>query len=425
MRILSAFSAARINGIGSIFPPAVAVITAPILARALGVDGRGDVAGALSPLNLAVAAASLGVPEALTYVTGRYQVYDRRIVYPFIFFLVGFGALLYATVVFSSQGLTGGGDARELMLIGAAGIPLALCLGGVRGMASGLGLWHRVAAERVVASCIRLVAICALQASNSLTARSATLTITITTFCGIVFYLRAFAGVRGSVPLQDSSIRLQLVSFAARVWPGTFAGAMILRLDQFLMVPLSHARELGLYVVAVSVAEVSLILNNSVRDVIFAIGTRGNDLVRLGRAARLSTLVTAFLCLLLAAGANVIISVLFGEAFEPAATATQLLLLGVVLGNPGSIAAAGLAASGYPGTRSVILIGACLVNCSAIVLLVPNWGATGAAVATLLANVCAGGLSVFFARRRLGIGMRQFLLPNREDFQWLLRRFAR
>ncbi len=57
--------------VGNFFPPLAMLISAPILAQALGVDGRGEVAAATAPLILVITAATFGIPDAVTYVIAR------------------------------------------------------------------------------------------------------------------------------------------------------------------------------------------------------------------------------------------------------------------------------------------------------------------------------------------------------------------
>ena len=53
--------------VGNFYPALVALITGPILAHALGVFGRGQVAAGQAPLVLASTIASFGIPEAVTF----------------------------------------------------------------------------------------------------------------------------------------------------------------------------------------------------------------------------------------------------------------------------------------------------------------------------------------------------------------------
>ena len=73
------------------------------------------------------------------------------------------------------------------------------------------------------------------------------------------------------VPTND------FTSFAIRYWPGALAGALLVRADQFLMVPLSTSAQLGLYVTAVTLFEACSFASNAVRDVIFSVESQARE----------------------------------------------------------------------------------------------------------------------------------------------------
>jgi O-antigen/teichoic acid export membrane protein len=157
------------------------------------------------------------------------------------------------------------------------------------------------------------------------------------------------------------------------------------------------------------VSEVILVFNSAVRDVIFSLESSSLNLDRLGKASRVPTLVTSSLAFTVGVLSVWGIPWLFGDAFSPAVGPTLILLLAIVLGNPGSVAGAGLSARGRPELRSVSLLIAVVVNVALVIALVPPLGACGAAWATLAGNVVAGGMNIIFLRIYLGIPVVIFL----------------
>lgn len=59
--------------------PLSALATAPILAYSLGVEERGELAAATVPLFLFISLASVGLPEATTYLVARGRVHARDV----------------------------------------------------------------------------------------------------------------------------------------------------------------------------------------------------------------------------------------------------------------------------------------------------------------------------------------------------------
>ena len=78
--------------VSSFLVPAAGLLTQPILARALGAGGRGELTAAMAPSALALAIATLGLPEALTFYLAKHPRLTRP-------------ALLWATLVASCLGV--------------------------------------------------------------------------------------------------------------------------------------------------------------------------------------------------------------------------------------------------------------------------------------------------------------------------------
>jgi hypothetical protein len=194
-----------------------------------------------------------------------------------------------------------------------------------------------------------------------------------------------------------------------------------MRIDQVLLTPLAGAEALGIYVVAVAVSEVTLIVNSAIRDVAFADQSGTLDYARVVRSARLSFLATGLIAAAFAFALPYALPAMFGDEFAGAVAVTALLLLAVTVGTPGSLAGAGLAAIGRPGLRSVSLTVAAGANIVALVILAPEWGATGAACATLVGNLVSSNLAIIYWCRLTRTPFVSFYLIRVTDLLALLK----
>lgn len=414
-----------ITFLGNLFPPAVALISGPILAQALGVGGRGEVAAAMAPLGLAVALVTFGIPEAVTFAVARSPSIVRRAAANG-YRILAFAGLLAMAAILLARGWLSGGDPgiQRLMAVACFATVPQLLVGVLRGIASALQQWTLVASERVLASVLRLMALIPLWLTDHLTPFTATVVLAAMPLAGALSYLR----LPRRLPVADENpgdlgSARRLTGFGLRVWIGSVSGIVLSRIDQTLMTPLSGAHQLGLYVVAVSLSELPLIINSAVRDVTFVTDAHKSVDRRLAASARISSGASAVAALALGTTMWWWLPALFGEGFRDAIPVAAILLLAVVLGTPGSIGGAGLSARGRPGLRSVSLAVACALNIALIALLVPRWGAMGAAWATLAGNVTAGTLNLVFLRLLFGIRMRGFYGIRRSDIV-VVRNFA-
>ncbi|WP_220725889.1 MATE family efflux transporter [Arthrobacter cheniae] len=287
--------------------------------------------------------------------------------------------------------------------------------------------------EKTATASLRLVVFGLLASQQQLTPFAAVTTFGLTACVGFLAYVPLLI-VKRRRPTTDNGRESDgtsygaLGSYSIRIWLGALGGILLARIDQTLMIPLSTNSQLALYAVAVTISEATLIFNSAVRDVVFASQSGKQSPGLLERAARISTLMTAALCAGTALLCVFFISPLFGKEFGASIPVVMVLLVGTIIGNPGSVAGAGLSAAGKPQLRSYSLLMACTINIVAVLILVPGLGAMGAAIATLIGNVVAGFLNLWFQKLVVGARIRDYIAPRREDFHYavrLVRRAAR
>jgi len=405
-----------ITTLGNVAPVVAGLATAPVLAQTLGVDGRGELAAATAPLLLALGAITFGVPESITYHVARAVGRVKAMMIRAGVVLGLAGAISTAVVILLSQQLSGGSpELAHLIGLAAFAITPGLLVGAARGVAAGYELWVLIAAERGLGALLRLVLILGLALTGTLTAMTATIVVAGTSVVGGLVYVVLLRRQPSRVR-EVTEDTPRLLRFGLGLWMGTLAGVLLSRLDQMIMVPLSGTYMLGIYAVAVTISEVILVFNRSVRDVVFAAESTEGQLGRLSQASRISTLVTTAGALGVGLLSVIVVPWLFGDDFSPAVPVIAILLVGIVLGNPGSVAGAGLSARGKPILRSLSLIVAASVNVVALILLVPIWGALGAAFATVIGNVVAGYANIIWLRVLYKVPIWDFVGIRRRDF---------
>jgi O-antigen/teichoic acid export membrane protein len=398
--------------------PLASFVVAPMIARALGVEGRGQLAAAVALYTLLVVVASAGLPDAITFAVARCPTQLRRIAARGVRMLLVTGALGTVAAVVASLLLSGGRtEVRDLMLLAAVGILPATVLAAGRGAAAGLGSWTAVNCEKYLAAATRLILFSAAFSANVITTRFAVLVTVLAPVAagGVYARLRGPRGRADPDPTCAAPSSRELLRYGRRSWGGSLSGIVLSRVDQVLMTPLSSSVQLGLYAAAVNVSDLLVLLNFAVRDVMFATQAAKQDVAELTRAARCSLLVGAVLSVVLLAPVNLWFPALFGEDFSGAVPVVVILVAAVLLGIPGSVAGAGLNAYGRPGLRSVSLLVAALANIAGVVVLVPDHGAVGAAVATAVGNLVAANLNIWFAWRVSGARPLSFYAVRRSD----------
>lgn len=419
---------------GNAVSPLASFASAPLLTRVLGVGDRGDVASATSLLFLATAVATFGLPQAVTWYAAR----DTRAMLPSLrrvllgLTFIGLGATVFLIVV-APVVATSAQVVHGMQFAALAVIP-TLVVAALQAAAAGLHAWHLVTAERAITATVRLIALIGAASIGHLDVISATIILAASPLAGAIAYCR-LARTADTVRAVTNSPQLpvptqflvpvavrsrQLVRYGLAAWVGSLSGVLLARLDQAVIAPLAGAEALGLYVVAVSVSELPLIFTNAIRDVSFTSSSQNGDFQKLATTARATNVVSLAIGTTVAGSALWWLPALFGESFAPALPATIVLVGAVVVGNPGSLAGVGLAASGRPGLRSVSLAIAAAVNLACLILLAPALGALGAALATLAGNLVASNINIVLLARISGIrGTSFYGFGGREVFHSL------
>jgi O-antigen/teichoic acid export membrane protein len=413
----------------SLLVPTAGVLTQPILAQALGVEGRGALAAAVAPAVLAISVATLGLPDALVYYLAKRPELTRLALLWAGLLSVALGMLCLLATVVALPFLSGGNaELGRLIVLGMALTVPALLVGVLRGAATGRQLWSSVAMERLTNTTLRVVAFVVLWVLGELSVLAAVLVSTLSPLvCGVVYWRlllrppidepKAPADPADDPDLARlaDGIARPLVSYGSRVWLGSVAEMLLSRMGQILMTPLAGVVELGLFSVATTIADLPLILAIAIQGTLFGVNSKTRDAGKLQTTTRLTVLVTLTGCVVLGGTLPFWIEPLFGHEFRAATVPTLMLMLSAIICIPGLMAAIGLSAWGRPGLRSAGLAVTLAVNLIILLVLVPPFGAVGACWASIASNVVMSTYMIVTASRVMGVRRRDFVFVRAAD----------
>lgn len=413
--------------VGNAFPPLAVLATAPVLARALSVDGRGDLAAATAPFLLAAAIGALGLPDAVTNILAR-RSYLRRSGWLVIsLVLAAAGALAVALVWLAAPVLSDGGSSGLplIMTVATVGTIPSLLIALLRGRAAGLHLWGVVAVERILNGVFRIIGVVSFALAGNLTLVTATfVTVAGPVLAGAAYF--ALIRFTPDTPTDEEPTSVKAAfSFGSKAWLGSVAGILLMRIDQLLILPLAGAGQLGLYAVAVNVSEVPLIINAATREVMFSRDAAQHDNARAGVAARVTFIACLACSIVVIAPVGWWLPLVFGDDFAAAIPIAVVAAGAVLIGVPGSIAGATLSARGRPELRSFSIFVACVLNVLLLFVLVPPLGGMGAVLATLAGNVTSSNMCIIYAVRYFGFAWEDFYRLRASDLVMLRQALAR
>ena len=191
----------------------------------------------------------------------------------------------------------------------------------------------------------------------------------------------------------------RIAGYGIRAQVGGIITQLNLRLDFVILSLLAGPAVLGIYAIASKFAELVKIVGMALSYVLYPRFTKdgpANAVIRARRLLPKAGLLTAGLIAPLWIAAGFVIPAFYGSAFEPAVLPARIILLGLVLEGVGGVITGFLYGVGRPGLNSwamaVGLVGTLLLD----LLLIPPFGATGAASASAVAYLASALALVWF-----------------------------
>lgn len=399
-----------------------AFVSGPIIARALGAEGRGELAAIVVVLTIAPWLLDFGLAQwvARERALGmsRGDALGTALPVAFACSLIGVAAAVPMSHVLGAD--------RDVVVtflqVGLFLTPVGVLLFTLSGLVIGESRWNLVAATRIVTTVIPVVAIVLLSILDLLTVGSAAAATLVAALLGSLLPLRLMRGVRRL--RFDLRRARSAVRFGVKSSLTTIAGAANVRFDQVFMAGLVSSRELGLYAVAVSVSSLSSGLILAVSNALYPRVARGDGELA-ARSCRVTIAIVTATGVPLAALAWPGIPLLFGDEFRDSVTMVLILLLASIPLSAATVLASALNAAGHPAATLRAEFVALLVTLPSLVLFLSDYGGVGAAVISLVAYTIKFVLQLMSARATFERPAASFVLATGKDVRWLADRARR
>jgi O-antigen/teichoic acid export membrane protein len=202
---------------------------------------------------------------------------------------------------------------------------------------------------------------------------------------------------RGWWGRPDRALGRQVASYGLRGQVGGLITLLNLRLDFAVLGAMAGPAVLGAYAVASKYAELLRLPGTALTWVFYPRLAKlepseaATVARRMVRPALIGVLIAAIPVALLAAP---VMRILYGASFGPAVTPARVLVAGMVLAGGSGIASAYLYGRGTPGLNSLVLGVGLVITVALDLLLIPHFGALGAAIASTTAYLATDALLI-------------------------------
>jgi O-antigen/teichoic acid export membrane protein len=399
---------------------ALSAVTAVVIARTLGPDGRGAYAIVVTLATTALALGHLSVDQAhaTRWPAGRGSIMaNSALLGPLLGLLTTAAALGFLGTGF--VGLPGPGQ-RDLVVLALFAVPVSMT---VMYLSNVLILDGRVGVVDLSALVGNVLQCGALLATAALGWLSVDWVVWIWAVSAAAPLIPLLIAVRPRWHHVDLRLAGRDIWLGARYHGGSAALYLTYRVDVLILASLASTGEVGLYTLAVTLAELIRTPTDAYARASLA-AQMGGDLAQAAavtiRATRISVLLAAGCVTALCLAAPVVIPVTYGPRFSASVPALLALAPGFLALGIGRPVGAYLVRLNRPLTMSSLSVVALVVNVGVNLWAIPRWGIVGCSLSSSVSYTLIAAVHIGRFSRATGTPLRA-LLPGRHEVFGLTR----
>lgn len=213
----------------------------------------------------------------------------------------------------------------------------------------------------------------------------------------------------------------QLLGYGGKYYLASIGYMANTRIGIVLVAFFLNPEEIGYFAAAVGIVLQAGMISDSVETAVLP--RMAQDAPRraelAGQAARLTFLATGIPLGLFAIFCRPMIALLFSKEFLPSVPLVLIVLPGLLLWSAGKILLAYFLSRGTPGVASWTIGVGIAVNAASLLVLLPSYGLSGAAMAMSLGFAARWVVASSAFHKASGVGIRSTWFPKRSDFALL------
>jgi len=397
------------------------VITSLLSAWALGPAGRGDLMIVLMWPAIFSMVAQVGMPQAYRFWVAKRPECTSSLFANAVIYTVVMGLLTLGVAELLIHMLIGERSPEVLRLarIYLLVIPIHLLTDLLRGLMEGARRFTWVGALRLILFGVQLVSYVVLWWIGRLTVASASYTMLVSlTASLIVSFIAVWKELRPRWKPSFAEFRMTM-RYGVRDYPGILTEFINWRLDLMMLVGMASSTAVGLYTVALRLADITSTLAGSVGDALLpeVAASKEADQATLvvTRSLRLTLCAHLILLVPLWIAAPHILRFAYGESFVEVTNVLRLLMFASVVWSAGAIVISGLNGLGHPGLSAIARITAAVIMIVALVTMLPTRGIQGAALSSVLGYSAMFLVALFWLLRQRKVSLWECLRPRWND----------
>ncbi len=401
------------------------IATLALIARAFGPEGSGLYALALLLPMMLATVLNLGIGSANVYYLGGGQIDPKdawRVTFRISMAIIAMGMILgtAAILIFGKQWFPGVSD--QILWLALATFPILFLYTAIGNVFQGLQEFKKFNLVLIVQPIGNLLLISGVVLLSDLDIFYIVACYFISSLINLLLaYKLLYQTLNTKSGPKISGYARKLVNYGYKAHLSNILAFVNNRADMFLIGFFVGPAAVGIYAVAVNIVEKLWLFSGAVSTVLLPrlsqlSGDEEKRNVLTPLIARWSLWATLAAALGLTVMGQLIVSLLFGEAFLQAYSVIVWLLPGVVLGACSMVLANDMAARGRPDLNLATSWISVLINIGGNIVLIPRFGIEGAAAATSFAYVINMMMRLAMHSHFTGVKFTKNLLMGPEDW---------
>jgi O-antigen/teichoic acid export membrane protein len=407
----------------NVFGVFLSIATSVIIARILGVEGRGEYSLVLLFGNLITTFLNCGIPSAIVYYVGGGRMSAQQMIKNSLLAAIGLGIICLAgIIVFGHNGvvlqwLLGAVTLTTSLKLIAISTPLALYSGFLMNIFLAENKITAFNFFPLFSQCITLASILIIHTLGQITVLSiVVITVSVQLLITLIMILRRgdVHHIINSPVMRVLEIR-HLFIYALPSYAANLVQFVSYRIGPLLVGHYHGFAGVGIYTLATGLAEFLWLLSRPVATVLFpkmSTSKTPEQHVDLAlQMARFSFYITIVCALIGACACRFVIPALYGYAFSSAVSPFLWLLPGTTFFSIVNVLASYLAGIGKPELNLIVSVTSTVFTVILTLILLPHFGLTGAAIATSTGYFISTILTCFLVIKIGGISLSRYVLP--------------
>lgn len=368
------------------------VLTGIITARLLGPNDKGVQAAIILWPGLLISFSAIGLPGALLYYIKKTAVQKNTFLSAALILGVAAGTVAAAIGVFFAPMWLSNYSSQTVQIaqIYMLFVPIAVLSTICTSVVQADGEFQIYNSLKLLQPIVTLSVLLLLTATGTITAETAALAFLCPSVPALFWLWYRTRHLYSFSFTQFRNVCGKLLSYGIRSYSGDILAIASSQLDKIVIVSLLSPASMGLYTVAFSLARMLVVFESAVGSVLLPriIGQPISEIrLLLGRAARVSTLVTAVAAIFLMSVGPYLINLFYGDAFASAVVVFWILAIDSVLGGLAGLLAQIFYALGKPELMIFRHAASLAVTIPGMLVLGGRYGISGVAAAVLLESV--------------------------------------